>query len=292
MSAGAGQGGGRFAPSPTGPLHRGSLLAATASYLDARHRKVPWRVRFDDLDVPRNQPGAEAAILRCLQAHGLHWDGPVDRQSEHLQTYADALERLESAGVLFYCRCSRRRLRDAGAYPGTCRAHTRPRPDSAVRIRVDRAVIEFHDLIQGHQHQDLAASGGDFVVRRRDGIVAYQLATAVDDGAPDVARVIRGRDLLGTTPRQIFLMERLGLGVPDYGHIPLLLNASGQKLSKQTHAPPLNDRDAPANLVQVLRILGLAPDPDAAGCEALLAEAVRRFSLQSVSATDVRESGP
>jgi glutamyl-Q tRNA(Asp) synthetase len=290
VSAAAGQGAGRFAPSPTGPLHLGSLLAATASYLDARHHGIAWHVRLDDLDELRNEPGAERAILRALERHGLHWDGPVTRQSEHLDGYAAALETLDAQGLLFYCRCSRRDLRGARVYPGTCRSHTRPRSNSAARIRVDDAVIGFADLVQGRQRHALVSSTGDFVVRRRDGIVAYQLATAVDDGVPGITRVIRGRDLLEVTAPQIFLMRCLSLAVPAYGHIPLLRNEAGQKLSKQTHAPPLDDTAATANLVQVLKVLGIDPGPEARqrDCGSLLAEAVPRFSLAAVGGSDLR----
>jgi glutamyl-Q tRNA(Asp) synthetase len=283
----AGQGAGRFAPSPTGPLHLGSLLAATASYLDARSRDHAWHVRLDDLDRLRNEPGAERAILGALESHGLHWDGAVTRQSEQLERYAHALAALEADGSLFYCRCSRKRLQGAPVYPGSCRAFTRARPNSAARIRVNDTVIEFNDLVRGPQSQALGDTTGDFVVRRRDGIFAYQLATAADDGAPGITRVIRGRDLLDVTGPQIFLMRRLGLTPPVYGHIPLFNNEAGQKLSKQNHAPPLNDADALRNLALVLAALGLDPGPAAADdCTELLAWAVPRFSLERVAGRD------
>lgn len=288
MRASSGQGAGRFAPSPTGPLHLGSLLAATASYLDARRLGMAWYVRLDDLDEPRNQPGADSLILRSLEHHGLQWDGTVTRQRDNLDRYAAALSRLEARHLLFYCRCSRKNLRDHRCYPGTCRGCATPRPDSAVRVRVDEAVVEFDDLLQGRQRQDLGSAGGDFVVRRRDGLVAYQLATAVDDGAAAITRVIRGRDLLGTTPRQVFLMRQLGLDVPRYGHIPLLLNRCGQKLSKQNRATPLDDSRAAANLARVLRALGLDPGADAArrSCASLLQESVPRFVLERTPRSD------
>lgn len=284
----AGQGAGRFAPSPTGPLHLGSLLAATASWLDARRLGIPWQVRFDDLDEPRNAPGAERAILLALERHALYWDGPIVRQSDRLERYRDALATLEAGDRVFYCRCSRAELRGASVYPGTCRSQRTPGPNRALRVRVDDAVIRFDDLIQGPQRQVLAESPGDFVVRRRDGIVAYQLATAVDDGADDIARVIRGRDLLPVTGPQIFLMQHLGLTPPVYGHLPLIRNEHGQKLSKQNLAPPLDDNRAAANLAEVLRVLGLDPGPDAGRhtCEELLADAVPRFAPGAVSKHD------
>ncbi len=275
-------------------MHLGSLVAATASYLDARRQGVPWRLRFDDLDRPRTVPGAEDLILQALDRHALCWDGPVTRQSARAERYAAALDALAARDLLFYCRCSRNSLRGARRYPGTCRRQRTPIPDSALRIAVDEVVVAFDDLVQGRQRLALAEAGGDFVVRRRDGIVAYQLATAVDDGAPDVTRVIRGRDLLATTPRQIFLMQRLGSTVPAYAHVPLLLNRQGQKLSKQNHAPPLDAAAAAANLAQVLRLLGVDPGPDAPRRHpaALLAEAVPRFSLEGIGRRDVRLGEP
>lgn len=281
-----GVGGGRFAPSPTGPLHLGSLLAAVASYLDARRQGVAWHVRLDDLDTPRNAAGADQAILVALERHGLHWDGPVVRQRERLPRYHEALDVLARQGLLFYCRCPRRRLRDHATYPGTCRRHTAPRPDSAVRLRVDDARVSLTDLVQGEQHWRLAEAGGDFVVRRRDGLFAYQLATAVDDGDGAVTRVIRGRDLLDTTARQVLVMQRLGLPVPVYGHVPLLVDRAGRKLSKQNHAAPL-DLDRPAdNLRRVLPALGLDGAPADAGSEALLSWAAGRFDLARVPRHD------
>lgn len=279
-------GAGRFAPSPTGPLHLGSLLAAVASYLDARREGLAWQVRLDDIDTPRNAPGADRAILSGLERHGLHWDGPVVRQSEHLDHYRQALDQLARQGRLFYCRCTRRMLRGVPVYPGTCRSRTAPATQAAVRVRVDDASVHFDDLLLGSQHFSLAASGGDFVVRRRDGLIAYQLATAVDDGAPDITRVIRGRDLLATTPRQIFLMQCLNLTVPTYGHLPLMVNQAGRKLSKQNRARPLDPERAPHNLARVLNALGLPEAPADADCEALLAWAVPRFSLAAVPGSD------
>lgn len=279
-------GAGRFAPSPTGPLHLGSLLAAVASYLDARAHGLQWHLRLDDLDTPRNEPGAERAILTALERHGLLWDGPLVRQSERQPRYRRALDELADQGALFYCRCSRRELSGHEVYPGTCRDHTRPRRDSAVRLRIEQAEVTFQDLLQGPQRATLQALGGDFIVRRRDGVIAYQLATAVDDGAAAITRVIRGRDLLHTTPRQIFLMQRLRLDVPVYGHVPLLLNATGQKLSKQNRARPL-DLEAPTtNLTRVLVALGLPDVPDAGACRPLLDWAAARFRVEAVPPGD------
>jgi glutamyl-Q tRNA(Asp) synthetase len=282
-------------------LHLGSLLAATASFLDARVHGLAWQLRLDDLDQPRNQPGAESAILHALERHGLHWDGPIVRQSERVERYLAALTQLGDQGLVFYCSCSRKRLAGHPVYPGTCRRHRQLRGNAAVRVRVDDAVIDFEDQVQGSQHDKLALTTGDFVVRRRDGVIAYQLATAVDDGDPSIVRVIRGRDLLENTSRQIFLMRCLGLEVPRYGHIPLMVNAAGQKLSKQTGARAL-DLDRPVdNLIRVLRALGgtadvsasgasagpRTPSPQQAECVSLLAAAWPGWSLERITRNDV-----
>ena len=252
---------GRFAPSPTGPLHIGSLYTALASFLDARAEGLAWRLRFDDLDEPRNQPGAESRILRSLEAHGLHWDGAVERQSERLGLYQAALETLQRQAQTFYCTCSRKALAESSTYPGRCRERVTPVANAAIRVRVDEAALEFTDLVQGRQRTRLDQTVGDFVIKRRDGPFAYQLATAVDDGNPSIVRVLRGRDLLATTPRQLHLMALLGLPAPTYAHIPVLLNRAGEKWSKQTGAPPISDQTPQANIRACLTLLGLQP-PD------------------------------
>lgn len=275
---------GRFAPSPTGPLHLGSLLAATASHLEAHRRGEPWRLRFDDLDVPRSAPGAEDAIKRSLEDHGLFWDGPVDYQSQHADAYAQALARLHENGLAFYCNCSRRELKQHPVYPGTCRANRTPRPDSAIRVVVGNHALEFNDAVQGPHRCQLASSVGDFIVRRRDGLTAYQLATAVDDGAPEIDHVVRGADLLDNTPRQLYLMELLGLSAPAYAHVPLITHPDGAKLSKQTGAEPIRAGDASHNLVSTLKLLGTVP-PRAAqhwSCEEILTWANSHWDLQQV----------
>jgi glutamyl-Q tRNA(Asp) synthetase len=275
---------GRFAPSPTGPLHLGSLLAATASYLDAHALQQPWLLRIDDLDVPRNVPGAADAIKSALNAHGLHWDGRAIHQSERGEHYELALQSLVQLNLIYYCRCSRRLLRGLPVYPGTCRTHETPRPDSAMRLRVGAAIIEFEDLIQGRQFDRLADTIGDFVVRRRDGLIAYQLATAVDDGASAIDSVVRGSDLLDNTPRQIYLMQLLGLTPPRYAHIPTLTHSDGSKLSKQTFAAPVDVLDASANLARTFDWLGLAPPADAHRwpCAELVDWGVAHWALDKV----------
>jgi glutamyl-Q tRNA(Asp) synthetase len=239
------------------------MLAATASYLDARANHQSWLLRIDDLDVPRNEPGAVDAIKIALDAHHLHWDGAVIYQSQRVERYQQALQSLTQLGLVFYCRCSRRQLKQHPIYPGTCRMQTRSIADAAKRVQVKQALIDFDDRIQGAQHAALAERTGDFVVRRRDGLIAYQLATAVDDGDAIIDSVVRGSDLLDNTPRQIYLMQLLGLTAPRYAHIPTLIRADGSKLSKQTSAAPINVREASANLVRIFCWLGLSPPKQA-----------------------------
>ena len=237
----------------------GSLLAAAASYLDAQARGGRWLLRIDDIDTYRCVPGATEQILRTLEAHGLWWDGSVQYQSENLAEYQAALELLAQRGHIFYCNCSRRSLAAKGAYPGKCRGNLQPLNDAAVRIRVDARVIEFTDLLQGQQSECLAETVGDFIIRRRDGLIAYQLATALDDGSPQISHVLRGSDRLGNTARQLYIMQQLKLSTPVYAHIPTLIRADGHKLSKQSHAPAVVDDRALENLLVVFGYLGLQP---------------------------------
>lgn len=236
---------GRFAPSPTGPLHMGSLIAALASWLDARAAGGRWLVRIEDLDQPRCAPGAVEAILTALEQLGLHWDGEVVYQSRRLPLYQRALERLQSH--TYWCGCSRRDIADsslglaidgAPIYPGTCRGGA-PRVRRALRILTSNETIAFDDRVQGRQAQVLERDIGDFVLHRADGLFAYQLAVIVDDAEQGVTDVVRGADLLDSTPRQIYLQRLLGLPTPRYLHVPVAVDASGQKLSKQTGAQPI-----------------------------------------------------
>jgi glutamyl-Q tRNA(Asp) synthetase len=256
---------GRFAPSPTGPLHAGSLAAALASWLDARAHGGQWLVRIEDLDPPREVPGAAAAIVRTLARCGLESDEPVVLQSQRNALYEAAFARLREAGLVYPCTCSRRDIEDAaraagiraGVYPGTCRerpAAARARP--AWRVRVPDARFVFADRACGPYAQHLAREVGDFVVRRADGPWAYQLAVVVDDAAQGVTDVVRGADLLDNTPRQIFLQHALGLPTPRYLHVPVVTNERGEKLSKQTGARALTD-DVRAELERAARHLGL-----------------------------------
>lgn len=257
---------GRFAPSPTGPLHFGSLLAAVASFLDARSVGGRWLLRIEDLDPPREVPGAADAILRVLDAYALHWDGAVVYQSQRSVLYADALAQLRSTDWLFPCACSRREIADnavAGPdgpiYPGTCRAGLLPgREARAWRVRVADRALSFDDRAQGRQTQNLATEVGDFVVKRADGITAYQLAVVVDDAEQGVTHVVRGSDLLLSTPRQIHLQQCLDLPTPAYLHCPVVINAAGEKLSKQTFAPAI---DPHADVALACRILEFLAQP-------------------------------
>ncbi|PCJ36874.1 MAG: tRNA glutamyl-Q(34) synthetase GluQRS [Cellvibrionales bacterium] len=256
---------GRFAPSPTGPLHKGSLLAALASFLDAQANGGQWLLRIDDLDPPREVPGAADRILRQLDEHGLHWDGPVLYQSTRLPAYKEALQQLSRASLLYACYCNRARLRTlGGSYDGKCQIHNLnsstaiPDKPHAIRIQLpEQSTIDLEDLIQGSLRFDLSKTG-DFILWRRDQLPAYQLACSLDDGHQGINHIIRGSDLLDSTPRQIHLLNCLALKPPQYGHIPVLSNAEGQKLSKQNHAPELSSDDTVSNLFDCLGLLGFS----------------------------------
>jgi glutamyl-Q tRNA(Asp) synthetase len=268
---------GRFAPSPTGPLHFGSLAAAVGSYLDAKHHHGAWLVRMEDLDTPRCVPGAADGILRTLDAFGLHWDGAIIYQSQHSAAYEEALQRLKDMGAAYPCCCTRKEIADSAqhgidgfVYPGTCRnglAHERNTPAWRVRIPSplagedsrERGCVEFDDALQGHIAQHLESEIGDFVVKRADGLFAYQLAVVVDDAFQNITHVVRGADLLHSTPRQIYLQRLLGFPTPAYMHLPIALNAQGEKLSKQTLAPAIATDDIVATLIAVLEYLRQQP---------------------------------
>jgi glutamyl-Q tRNA(Asp) synthetase len=279
---------GRFAPSPTGPLHLGSLIAALASFLDARHCCGRWLVRMEDLDPPREEPGAADSILTSLQRHGLYWDGEVLYQSTRSAAYAAALAALAQGGHLFFCDCSRANLEPDGVCRGACRTrqHDLAGP-LAIRINVPPdCEIGFTDLLQGPQHAALGASLADFVVRRKDGLDAYQLAVVVDDAAQGITHVVRGSDLLVSTPRQIFLQQRMAYATPCYAHLPVITTAQGQKFSKQNHAPALDDAQAVDNLRSALRFLQQADPPSTlTSTEPLLAYAIEHWVLQRVPGT-------
>ncbi|WP_250633748.1 tRNA glutamyl-Q(34) synthetase GluQRS [Pinirhizobacter soli] len=271
---------GRFAPSPTGDLHEGSLLAAVASWLRARQQGGTWLVRVDDIDPPREVPGSTASILSTLASLALHPDEPVWLQSTREGTYRDAFQSLRAGGLVYECWCSRADLAaGGGVHHGSCLSPPRDR-QPAWRLRVGDAVIAWHDLVAGRQTWPVA-DGGDFVVLRADRLWSYQLACAVDDAAQGISEVVRGRDLIDSTPRQILLQRLLGLPAPAYAHLPLLVDASGGKLAKSTHAPAVDADGLPA-LRRTLTRLGLpgAPDSDAA---TMLCWALPRFDLASLT---------
>jgi len=287
---------GRFAPSPTGPLHFGSLIAALGSWLDARAAGGEWLLRIEDVDTPRNVPGADSAILHTLADLGLTWDGAVLWQSQRLAAYAAALDALVAAGDAYPCACSRKEIESTGAaravdggfvYPGTCRhGLPRGRVARAWRLRVPAQTVGFSDRLQGLVRQDLAAAVGDFVLRRADGPFAYQLAVVVDDAAQGVTDVVRGADLLDSTPRQLWLQRCLGAATPRYLHLPLATNPAGEKWSKQTAAPALDLSRPGATLARALAFLGqpLPVDGAAWAPPALLAWAVAHWQPAALPA--------
>lgn len=252
---------GRFAPTPSGYLHFGSLVAAVASYLDARAVGGKWLVRMEDLDPPREMPGAQAAILETLERYGFEWDGPVEKQSERGNAYAAQVEQWLRSGLAYACTCSRKQLEGSnGIYPGTCRdAQHDWHGDVAIRIRVPELEYRFSDRLQGEFHQHLGREVGDFVIRRRDGLFAYQLAVVLDDAWQGVTDIVRGADLLDNTPRQLYLQELLGIAAPRYLHVPLIIQPDGHKLGKSYRSPPLEADQASPLLVRALKTLGQNP---------------------------------
>lgn len=252
---------GRFAPTPSGHLHFGSLLAALASYLDARAHNGRWLVRMEDLDRPRNKPGAAEHILQTLAAHGLIPDGEVLAQSGQEPRYQQQIDSWLKQDLAYYCDCSRSDLAaHQGVYPGTCRERHLPPADShAIRVRVTREPMGFTDRLQGPFSQNLETEVGDFVIRRRDGVVAYQLAVVMDDIAQGVTDVVRGADLLDSTPRQLWLYRLLGAAAPNYLHLPLMMTQRGQKLSKRLGSAPIQASRAPASLLAALTALCQSP---------------------------------
>jgi len=265
---------GRFAPSPTGPLHFGSLVSALASYLDAKANNGQWLVRMEDLDPPREQAGAASAILQSLDEHGLHWDGEVVYQSQRSDAYHACLNALLQSSLAYPCTCSRQDLTAMGGiYDGRCRnRHATSEQIFSLRLKLydlphrhTSDLIQFDDLIQGTQTQNLRSHAGDQILKRRDGYYAYQLAVVVDDIAQGITHIIRGSDLLEVTGRQLFFFDVLDAPRPQFGHVPLVIQANGQKLSKQNHAKPIDSMLASRNLWRGLVFLGQKPPADLAG---------------------------
>jgi len=292
---------GRFAPSPTGPLHFGSLVAAVGSYLDAKHHQGLWLVRMEDLDAPRTVKGAADDILRTLEAFGLYWDEALLYQSQRTAAYEEALQKLRALDAVYPCACTRKEIADSALhgiegqiYPGTCRnGIPAGREGRAWRVRTDRplpspppmgegtklpspsggkggeggATVEFNDILQGQITQHLENEIGDFVVKRADGLFAYQLAVVVDDAFQGVSHVVRGSDLLSSTPRQIYLQQLLGLATPAYMHLPVAVNAQSEKLSKQTLAAPVDMHNVSNTLWRTLKFLRQQPSAELASCK-------------------------
>ena len=281
---------GRFAPSPTGPLHFGSLLAAFGSWLLARHAHGEWWVRVEDLDPPREVPGAAREQLRTLAAFGLVPDAPVARQSMRQALYQRALAQLLASGAAFPCHCSRTDLAAVGGIHRRCVANASRAPEPAIRLRVpDGTILEFDDAIQGRVRQDVAAEVGDFVLRRADGYWAYQLAVVVDDAEQRMTDIVRGADLLDSTPRQILLQHALELPTPRYAHLPLVVDEQGRKLSKSLAALPVDAGDPLPALRAAWRALGQAPAAldDAGSVGATLGAARAAFNPSAIPAASI-----
>lgn len=282
---------GRFAPSPTGPLHFGSLLAACASYLDARANGGRWLLRIEDIDPPRAVPGADEDIVSTLDAFGFEWDDDVIYQSHSHEAHHAALDRLTDKGLLYRCDCSRRTLADEPVgelgtlYPGTCRTR-KVGEDSAVRLTVDGSV-SFDDELQGLQTMDLDEESGDFIVRRRDGLIAYHLAVVVDDALQGVTHIVRGIDLMPSTHRQRFVQQCLDIPSPHYAHIPVAVHANGDKLSKLTGAKRVasdSDETRRRALLDALHALRQSPPDElrSAALEEIWSWGIKNWNLQAL----------
>ncbi len=288
---------GRFAPSPTGPLHFGSLVCALASFLDARYHSGRWLVRIEDIDPPREIPGATATILQQLTDHGLIWDGELLYQSTRTEAYRDAIENLQRSGTAYNCDCPRQRITAlGGVYDGHCRDR-QVMENAAVRLQVPaqpESTVSFRDLVMGDYSQNLSTEAGDFVVQRRDGLFSYQLAVTVDDQFQNISHIIRGADLIDSTPRQIYLQKCLNslsgehsaaiCSPVTYGHLPMAINAEGQKLSKQNHAAALIAGEESQNLWLALQWLEQRP-PDQLKNESInriLDWAIGNWSINSI----------
>jgi len=281
---------GRFAPSPTGPLHFGSLVAAVASYLQARSNDGRWLLRIEDIDPPREQPGATNEIIGALEHHGFEWDGDVIFQSESSDAHQAALKSLIERKLAYRCQCSRRDLVDAprGAlgviYPGSCRNGC-DADEVAIRLRTNDTEITCDDILQGRLAQRLESESGDFIIRRRDGLIAYHLAVVVDDEIQGVTEIVRGIDLFDSTPRQIWLQQLLGYRTPSYAHIPVITHTDGDKLSKLTGAPGISLHGVQKNLLEALRALQQQPPPELAQSsrEEIWSWAIKNWQLGKIA---------
>ena len=286
---------GRFAPSPTGPLHFGSLVAAVGSYLQARHQQGEWLVRMEDLDRPRCVKGADSQILQTLETYGMHWDGEIMYQSQRDPAYNKVLKQLESIDACYPCACTRSEIANVAnqgsegpIYPGTCRKGiAEGKTANSVRARLDDIFVGFYDQLQGEITQHLLRELGDFVIKRGDGLFAYQLAVVVDDEEQGITEIVRGSDLLDSTPRQLWLQQKLGYYTPTYLHLPIAVNADGEKLSKQTYARGINNNDPRPQLIKALNFLGQQPPKEL--CDSDLSSlwewAIEHWSQEKIPAT-------
>lgn len=280
---------GRFAPSPTGPLHIGSLYTALASFLDAKSKQGHWLLRIEDLDPPREQAGATKAILHTLQAHGLHWNGDIIYQSLQSRRYEKVIQQLLNAGQAFYCNCSRQQLKSFhGFYSAAC--HHKQFSDlsnKAIRFKSKNTPIHFNDNIQQQQHSECIPKGttNDFIIKRRDGLYAYMLAVVIDDIEQDINHIVRGSDILPSTFKQLELYQSLGMPTPHYSHLPIITANDGQKLSKQNLAPAIKNEDSTQNLLNCLQLLQQTPPPQTAhgSVAQILDHAVRHWDIKKVS---------
>lgn len=285
---------GRFAPSPSGLLHMGSLVTATGSYLQAKSQQGEWLVRIDDIDPPREQSGASEHILNTLEAFGFEWDGDVLYQHQNQQHYQEAVMQLLKKKLAYSCSCSRAQImklnpRKDGKiiYPGTCRTGARANfAEQSIRLRCDENVIEFFDVLQGKQRFNLEKSQGDFIIQRRDGYFSYHLASGIDDAEQGITEVVRGADLLECTPCQLHVQNKLQLASPQYCHLPIIVNPDGQKLSKQSHAEAIHPDNAVSLLYNALILLGQSPPADImdASRDELWQWAIRHWQIKDVPA--------
>ncbi|WP_313278236.1 tRNA glutamyl-Q(34) synthetase GluQRS [Kosakonia cowanii] len=279
---------GRFAPSPSGELHFGSLIAALGSYLQARAQHGIWRVRIEDIDPPREVPGAAETILRQLEHYGLHWDGEVLWQSRRHEAYREVLARLHREGLSYFCTCTRARIQSVGGfYDGHCRPLNHGPENAAVRLLQRQPVLEFTDRLRGRIVAEEKLAREDFIIHRRDGLFAYNLAVVVDDHFQGVTEIVRGADLIAPTVRHLSLYQQLGWPAPEYVHLPLALNEQGDKLSKQNHAPALPEGDPRPVLIRALQFMNqdVTKEWQDLSLEDLLEKAVANWSLSRVPVT-------
>ncbi len=279
---------GRFAPSPSAPLHFGSLIAALASYLQARSNRGKWLVRIEDVDIPRSIPGTDKIILNTLEALHLHWDEEVIYQSHREQQYETIRNKLDDLNYLYPCTCTRKEI-GPNPYPGTCKngisSKTKP---TSIRLKVDTLKLSFTDRIQGIFEQQLDTDVGDFIVKRSDGMTSYNLAVVSDDADQEITEIVRGTDLLDSTPRQIYIQQLLGFKTPSYLHFPVASDKSGRKLSKQNHAPEINITNAAMLILDALNFLGQRPPTELAGAsiEEIVQWGIDHWSLEAIPRTD------